>query len=106
MIYRHFLEKHDSEDLQDFARISGDGLLPGDDRHQHVHAHRDPDLRLDRVGRRAVESLDPQVLLDPLEEQLHLPAAFVELRDGEGWEDEVVGAVRWSRRCASRWFCR
>jgi hypothetical protein len=31
----------------------------------------------------AVEGLDPQVLLDPFEEQLHLPALFVDLGDGQ-----------------------
>ncbi len=40
-------------------------------------------LGLDRVLGGAEEALDAQVLLDPLKEQLDLPAAFVELRDGE-----------------------
>ena len=31
----------------------------------------------------AVESLDPQVLLDPFEEEFHLPAALVDLGDGK-----------------------
>ena len=33
---------------------------------------------------------DAQVLLDPFEEQLHLPAFFVERRDGGGRQREVV----------------
>ena len=50
-----------------------------------------PDLRLHRVLRRAVELLDPKMLLDPLEEEFHLPAAFVERADGGGRKREVVG---------------
>jgi len=49
------------------------------DRHQHVDAYRDPHLSLDRVVARAEEMLDSQVLLDPLEEQFHLPSALVQL---------------------------
>jgi hypothetical protein len=40
-------------------------------------------LRFDGVFGRAEERLNAQVLLDPFEEQFHLPAAFVELGDGE-----------------------
>ena len=31
------------------------------------------------------------MLLDPLEEQFHLPARLVEQADGEGWQVEIVG---------------
>jgi hypothetical protein len=41
-------------------------------------------LRLHRVLGEAEERLDAQVLLDPLEEQLDLPAAAVEIGDGAG----------------------
>ena len=37
-----------------------------------------------------VEGVDPQVLLDPLEEQFHLPALFVDLRDGQCRKHEIV----------------
>ncbi len=40
-----------------------------DDGHQHVCQHCDSDLSLHRVLADAVERLDPQVLVDPLEEQ-------------------------------------
>ena len=49
------------------------------DRHQHVDAHRDPNLSFDCVDRVSVEALDPQMLLDPFEEQFHLPTHLVEL---------------------------
>src|SRR5439155_6020003 len=39
----------------------------------------------------AVEMLDAQVLLDPLEEQLHLPALLVKRRDGGRRQHEIVG---------------
>ena len=35
--------------------------------------------------------LDAQMLLDPFEEQLHLPTAFVELGDGQSRKLEIVG---------------
>ena len=69
------------------------------DCHQHVHTDGNPDLRFHRVVGGAEERLDPQVLFDPLEEQLYLPAAFVELRDGQGWEDEIVGEEYESLLC-------
>ena len=31
------------------------------------------------------------MLLDPLEEQFHLPAAFVDLGDSKCWKNKVVG---------------
>jgi len=77
--------------LQDFAWISVHGLLLGQQRHQGVDAHRDPDLGLDRVGRRAEEGFDPKVLLDPLEEQFHLPAGFVQPSDRQRVEREAIG---------------
>lgn len=45
-----------------------------DDRHQDVDGDGDPDLIFDRIFRCAEERLDSQMLLDPFEEQFHLPA--------------------------------
>ena len=61
---------------------------------QHVSADRNPDLRFDCVLGGSVKRLDPQVLLDPLEEQLDLPALAVQVRDQLGFEREVVGQKR------------
>jgi len=58
---------------------------------EHIGAHRNPYLRLHRILARAQKSLDAQVLLDPLEEQLHLPALAIQLRDQLRLEREVVG---------------
>ena len=49
-----------------------------DDGHQDVDGDGDPDLGLHGVLGGAVEALDAQVLLDPLEEQFDLPAATVQ----------------------------
>jgi ADP-ribose pyrophosphatase YjhB (NUDIX family) len=47
-----------------------------DDSDEHIDGHCDPDLRLDRVLGCAEKSLDPKMLLDPLEEQFYLPAVI------------------------------
>ena len=49
---------------------------------KQVINHRHPNLRHDRVFRRSQESLDLQVLLEPLEERLNLPAGFIDGGDG------------------------
>ena len=64
------------------------------DRHEHVYAHRDPNLRLHGILGCPVEGLDTQGLLDPFEEQLHLPAQPVELIDCERGQIEVVRQER------------
>ena len=48
-----------------------------DDSDQDIDAHGDPELGLHRIFRGAVERLDPQVLLDPFEEEFYLPSGFV-----------------------------
>ena len=58
---------------------------------EHVGGHGAPDLRLDRVLAVAQKLLDAQVLLDPFEEQLDLPAAFVQSGNGQGRQGRVVG---------------
>lgn len=62
-----------------------------DDGDEHVGGHGAPDLRLHRVLAGAQEALDAQVLLDPLEEQLDLPAALVERGDRQRRQRRVVG---------------
>lgn len=53
------------------------------DRHEDINRDRDPDLGLHSVLAGAEEGLDPQVLLDPFEEQSDLPAGFVDLGDSK-----------------------
>ena len=62
-----------------------------DDGNEHVSGLGVPDLRLYRVLARAQKSFDAQVLLDPLEEQLDLPAILVQSGNGQGWQTSVVG---------------
>lgn len=62
-----------------------------DDGHQNVDAHCYEDLCLDRIFARSEKGLDPQMLFDPAKEQFDLPAAFVELRDGQSRDHMVVG---------------
>jgi hypothetical protein len=61
---------------------------------QHVGADCNPDLRFDRVLVGAIKRLDAQVLLDPFEEQLDLPALAVLVCNQLGFEAEVVGQKR------------
>jgi hypothetical protein len=61
---------------------------------QHISADRDPDLRLDRVLGRTEKCLDPQMLLDPLEEQFDLPALAIQSCNQFGFEGKVVGQKR------------
>ena len=58
---------------------------------QHVSGNGAPDLRLHRVLARSQKTLDAQMLFYPLEEQLHLPAAFVQSRNGQRRQRRVVG---------------
>jgi len=50
-----------------------------------------PDLGLHGVGRSAVEGLDPQMPLDPFEEQFHLPPLLVDIGNGLRRDGEQVG---------------
>lgn len=61
-----------------------------EDGHEQVNAEGRTDLDTDGVLRGAVESLDAQMLLEPFEEQFDLPAAAVELGDGQGRFAEVI----------------
>lgn len=57
---------------------------------QHVSADCYPNLRLHRVLAGAVEHFDSQMLLDPLEEQFHLPALAIQVGNQCGLQNEVV----------------
>jgi hypothetical protein len=52
-----------------------------DDGYQDVDRDGDPHLRLHGVLESSEERLDPQVLLDPPEEQFHLPPLLAEPAD-------------------------
>ncbi len=63
-------------------------LCDGD---QQIRRYGNPDLRLHRVLAGAKEDLDAQVLLDPFEEQVHLPALAVKIADQLRLQGKVVG---------------
>ena len=58
---------------------------------QHVSGDGAPDLRLHRVLAVADETLDAQVLFDPLEKQFDLPAALVQRGNRQCGQGGVVG---------------
>ena len=58
---------------------------------QQVGGNGNPYLRLDGVLAGAKEDLDTQMLLDPFEEQLHLPALAVQISNQLGLQGKVVG---------------
>ena len=58
---------------------------------EHVGGHGAPDLGLHRVLAGTQETLDAQVLLDPFEEQFHLPTMFVPCGDGQRRQARGVG---------------
>ena len=60
-----------------------------DDGNEHVSGNGAPDLRLHGVLAGAQETLDAQVLLDPLEEQLDLPTTLVQGGNGQRWQRRV-----------------
>jgi hypothetical protein len=51
------------------------------DGNQQINVYSDPDLGFDGVGRCAIKGFDSQMLLDPAEEELHLPALLVNIGD-------------------------
>lgn len=81
-LQRHLLDHGVQGDLQ--------AELVAEDRHQGVDRDGYPQLRLDRILRRAQEALHAQVLLDEFKKQFDLPALFVEIADGRG---RPVGAI-------------
>ena len=62
-----------------------------DDGNEHIGGYGTPNLRLYCVLAVAQKLLDAQVLFDPFEEQLDLPAALVQSGNGQGRQGRVVG---------------
>ena len=80
----HFLEQGDTQDLENCVETLRQPEALLQDRDEHVHSDRNPDLGLHGVLGGAVEGLDPQVLLDTLEEEFHAPPRLVQVGDSEG----------------------
>ena len=88
---RVFREYIHADHLQDstHALVDSEGLIENGD--HEVYAHCDPDLGFHGVLAQSVEGLDSQILLDPFEEELDLPACFVDLGYHDGVDFEIVG---------------
>src|ERR1700677_1429658 len=86
-----FLEKGEAQNLQNLVGAALEPEFFLDDGYQNVDADGNPDLRLHGILRSTVEGFDTQVLLDPFEEQFHLPAALVKFGDRQRVQDKVVG---------------
>ena len=74
------------------ARIQPEPLFQNGD--QHINRDGDPDLGFDRVLGCAIECLDSQMLLDPFEEEFHLPATPIQFCDGLCRKQKVVAKER------------
>jgi len=86
-----FLKEIDLQDLQQGVQTAGQMKPLFQYGHKQVDAQSHPDLGFDGIDRRAEEGLDPQVLLDPLEEQLDLPAQPEDVRNGLCRDRKDVG---------------
>ncbi len=69
------------------------------DGNEHVSGNGDPYLRLDGVLAGAVKNFDAQMLFDPFEEQLDLPALLVKCSNYLWLECEIVGQKRDAFSC-------
>ncbi len=58
---------------------------------EEIDADGDPDLCHHGIAGGTHEAFDLQILLDPFEKQLDLPAGLVDVGNGRGGEIEVVG---------------
>jgi hypothetical protein len=78
-----------AEDYMPHMPCSAPKLLGDGDK--DIYGDGDPHLGLHRVLSGAIECLYPQMLLDPFEEELHMPAAAIEIGNGLCGQDKVVG---------------
>src|SRR3972149_2908152 len=88
---RLFLEYGDAQNLENGVEAQVQVQPLPDDGYQDVDRDGDPHLRLDRVLRDSEERLDPQMLLDPPEEELDLPALLVQQGDAFRGKGKIVG---------------
>ena len=65
-----------------------------DNGNQNMRGYGAPDLRLHGVFAVAEKTLDAQVLLDPFEEQLDLPATLVQGRNGQSGQTGYGSRLR------------
>jgi hypothetical protein len=73
-----------AQNLQSSVEGSGQLQLLVYDSYNQVNAHRNPDLRFHSIRAGSVEMFDPQVSLDPSEEQFDMRAWLAETSHGVG----------------------
>jgi len=88
-----FLENVDLQNLQNCVEVAGQMKSLLQDCNQQINTDSDPDLGFDGVGRCSVKGFDSQMLLDPAEEELHLPALLVNIGDGYGGNGKDICQV-------------
>lgn len=94
LIQRSILKHRDSQNLQKSVKRNLERQAILDDRRADIGRDGDPDLRLHGVLRSPIEGLDPNVLLDPSEEQFDLPTKLIKQSDGQCGQGEVVRQER------------
>ena len=80
---RDFLEKHNAENLQDFAQTQLDFQFFLDDCNQNINADGYPDLALHCILGSSKERFDPEILFDPFEKYFYPPTMLVQLYNGQ-----------------------
>ena len=80
-----------AQKLQSSVEGAGQFHLLVENGDHQIGCHCDPYLRLHRVGTRAVEVFDSQMLLDPSEEQFYAPARLLEHGHCQRRDLQVVG---------------
>jgi len=62
-----------------------------ENRHQDVNRDRNPDLGLDGILRGSIKRFDAKMLLNPFEEQFHLPTRPVQIGNRQSGQRELIG---------------
>ena len=77
--------------MQDFVETSVEFQFFLDNGDENISTDSDPNLSLHCVLGSSIKGLDSKVLFDPLEKEFHLPAALVQLGNGQRFEHKIVG---------------
>lgn len=91
LIQKGFLERHYAQNLKKSVERDRQVQFLLDDRNENVNRNNHPDLCFHGVLGGLIKRFDPKVLLDPTEEEIHLPAEFVKLGDRQRRQMKVVG---------------
>lgn len=88
---RGFVEDADAQNLENFEEARFTFNLLSDDGDQCVDAYGNPQLGTHRVFGSPIESFDPQMLLNPFEEQFYVPALLIKLSHQQSRQSKVIG---------------